>query len=74
MGPEREGSVWVQLLSFDGTQRLWRKIVETNMNGGLFQTKRLSSSPIIFISNLASCGSSTEIFSADKLAQVFLRG
>lgn len=71
MGPKIKGNVLEQLLPFDGTLRLWRQVVETNMNRGLFQTKRLSSRPIIFISNLAPCGSSKEIFSAEKLQQVF---
>lgn len=39
-----------EIIVFDGTQRPWRRIVETNVNGVLFQTKGLYSGQTIFIS------------------------
>jgi hypothetical protein len=48
MESRRKGSVGA-IIVFDGTQRPWRRIVETNVNDGLFQTKDLYSGPSIFI-------------------------
>jgi len=39
-----------EIIVFDGTQRPWRRIVETNVSGVLFQTKGLYSGHTIFIS------------------------
>ena len=50
MESKRKGRVLAKIIVFDGTQRPWRWIVETNANGGLFQTKGLYSGPTIFIS------------------------
>ena len=49
-GVQKKRQALGEIIVFDGTQRPWRRIVETNVNDVLFQTKGLYSGQTIFIS------------------------